>query len=148
MHSSFVRFICRVLVACMIGLPFHAQAGVIGTDQAVAAAQGQDVHAAHGQTARATLAGFINRGEVAGQLQALGLSPQAAKERVAALTEAEVTRLAGQIEGLPAGAGGQFIGFLLIFVFLMWRFVFSDQAKAEAAKPKPAPAPKPAPEKK
>ncbi|MEK6244677.1 MAG: PA2779 family protein [Pseudomonadota bacterium] len=140
MHSSFVRHICRVLVACMVGLPFQAQAGLIGTDQAVSAA--------HAQVARATLAGFINRGEAAGELQALGLSSQAAKERVAALTDAEAATLAGRIESLPAGAGGQAIGFLLVALFLLWRFAFSDQAKAETAKPTPKPAPKPAPEKK
>lgn len=147
MHSSFVRYICRVLVACMVGLPIQAQAGVIGTDQAVSAAQGQDVHAAHGQAARATLAGFINRGVVAGQLQVLGLSPEAAKERVAALTDTEAATLADRIDSLPAGAlAGQGLGFLLIAIFLLWRFVFSDQAKTEAATAKPAP--KPAPEKK
>lgn len=141
MHSTFVRYICRVLVACIVGLPIQAQAGVIGTDQAVSAAQAQ--------AARATVAGFINRGVLAGQLQALGLAPEAAKERVAALTDAEAATLADRIDSLPAGAfAGQGVGFLLIAIFLLWRFVFSDQAKTEAAAPKPAPKPAPAPEKK
>jgi hypothetical protein len=138
MKSTFVRFVCRVLITSMIVLPLQAQAGLIGTDQAVSAAQAQ--------AARATLAGFIGRAEVATQLQLLGLSSQAAKERVAALTDAEVATLAGRIEGLPAGAGGQALGFALIIIFLIWRFSFSDQGKTEAAAAKPAP--KPAPEKK
>lgn len=136
MQSIFARFICRVLIACMIGLPFQAQAGVIGTDQAVAAAQGQ--------AARATVAGFIDRADVAVQLQALGLAAKDAKARVAALTDAEAAAIADRVDSLPAGANGGGIGILLVILFLLWRFVFSDQAKAEAAKP----APKPAPEKK
>jgi hypothetical protein len=137
MKSAFARFVCRILIAGMIVVPWQAQAGVIGTDQAVAAAQAQ--------AARASVAGFVNRSEVADRLQALGLSPQAASERVAALSDTEVAGLAGRIDALPAGG---YVGVLpiLVLIFLVWRFNFSDQAKAEAAKPKPKPAP--APEKK
>ena len=126
MHPSFTRFVSRVLIAWMIWLPFQAQAGMIGTDQAVAAAQAR--------TSRATLAGFVGRADVASQLQALGLSPQAANERIAALTYAEVAALAGRIDGLPAGAGGQAIGILVVLAFLLWRFVLSADAKEPAKK--------------
>ena len=138
MKSTFARCVCRILVASMIGLPFQAQAGVIGTEQAVAAA--------HEQAARVTVAGFIDRADVALQLQSLGLAAKDAKARVAALTDAEVAAIANRIDSLPAGANGGGLGILLVIAFLIWRFVFSDQAKAEAAKPAPKPAP--APEKK
>jgi hypothetical protein len=109
----------------------QAQAGLIGTGEAAS----------------------VNRTHVADQLQAMGLTPQAAQERVAALTDAEVAALADRIDSLPAGAfGGAVVGMLAVAIFLLWRFQFSDQAKAETAKPgaKPAakPAAKPEPEKK
>jgi len=131
MKCSYVRVVSSILVVCMTALPLQAQAGLIGTGEAVAAAQAQ--------AARAAVAGFVDRAEAAGQLQALGLSPQAARQRVAALTDAEAAALADRINGLPAGAGGQGIGFILVAIFLFWRFVLSEPAQAETAKPKPAP---------
>jgi hypothetical protein len=128
MHSSVVRFICRVLIASMIVLPFQAQAGLIASDQAFAAAQAQ------AQAARATVAGFINRGEVAGQLQALGLSPQAAKERVAALTDAEVAGLAGRIDALPAGGIAGWLPFIVIALLIYYLIAVPATSAKEPAK--------------
>ena len=138
MRTSFNRFVSRILIVCLLGLPFQARAGLIGTDEVVGAAQAQ--------AARDALNSFLNRSDVAAQLQALGLTPQAARERVDALTDAEAARLAGQIERLPAG--GVILGMALVIAFLIWRFYFSDEAKAapkEAAKPAAKPAPKEAP---
>ena len=107
----------------MIVLPWQAQAGMMGTDRAVAAAQAQ--------SGRATVAGFIDRGEVAAQLQAFGISPQAAKERVAALTDAEVASLAGRIDAQPAGgvAGLLLIGVVVaLFYYLI---IVPSQAPAK-----------------
>ena len=115
MSMSFIRFVSRLLVVCMIGLPFQAHAGLIGSDEVVSAAQAA--------AARDTVASFLSRTEVASQLQVLGLTPSAAKDRVAALTDAEVAKLAGQIESLPAGAdssGGAVILILLIIWFVWW----------------------------
>ena len=127
MNVVFVRFISRVLIACVIVLPYQAQAGLIGTDQALSVEQAN--------VARATVAGYLGRAEVAQQLQAFGLSPQEAHARVAALSDREIAALAGRIDEQPAGAfGGAGLGLLLIAIFLLWRFVYSDQAQAEAAK--------------
>ena len=115
MSKSFVRFISRLLVVCLIGLPFQVSAGMIGTDQAVTAAQAQ--------AARAIVLSQISRTDVAGQLQSLGLTPQAASDRVAALTDAEVTKLAGQIESLPAGADGGSLLLLILLGVLIWWLV-------------------------
>ena len=111
----FTRLVSRLLIVCMIGLPFQVHAGLIGTDQVVSAAQAA--------AARGTVASVMNRSDVAGQLQAMGLSPQAAKDRVAALTDAEVAKLAGQIEALPAGANSTaaaIIIFVIIGVLIWW----------------------------
>lgn len=114
MNTLFVRLVSRLLIVCMIGLPFQVSAGMIGTDQAVSAAQAQ--------AARGIILSQINRADVAGQLQSLGVTPQTAAERVAALTDTEVVKLAGQIESLPAGAGagtGPFL-MLVILIVLIW----------------------------
>lgn len=140
MSTPFVRFVSRILIVCMLGLPFQARAELISTDEVVSAAQAQ--------AARDTLNSFMNRSDVAAQLQALGLTPQAARERVDALTDAEVAGLAGRIERLPSGAA--VLGLLFVLAFLLWRFTASEEAKAApkaAAKPAAKPAPKEAPKK-
>ena len=115
MSTSFVRLVSRLLVACLIGLPFQVNAGMIGTDEVVSAAQAQ--------AARATVLGQISRADIAGQLQSLGLTPQAAKDRVAALTDVEVAKLAGQIDSLPAGAGSSGLLLLILIGVLVWWMV-------------------------
>ena len=129
MKSTFARMLCRILAASMIVLPWQAQAGMIGTDVAVAGA-------------------VIDRGEMASQLQALGISPQEARERVAALTDAEVASLAGRIDALPAGGVAGVLPIVVVGVLLWW-FLVGEKAQAETTKGKGAPAkPAPAPEKK
>jgi len=111
----FTRLISRLLIVCMIGLPFQVHAGLIGTDEVVSAAQAA--------AARTTVASVLNRSDVASQLQALGLSPQAAKDRVAALTDAEVAKLAGKLDSLPAGADSTaavVILLILLGVLIWW----------------------------
>ena len=115
MSMSFIRLISRLLVVCLIGLPFQASAGMIGTDQAVSAAQAQ--------AARGIVLSQISRADVAGQLQSLGLTPLAAAERVAALTDTEVAKLAGQIQSLPAGADGSGLLVLILIGVLIWWLV-------------------------
>jgi hypothetical protein len=133
MKSSVTRFICRILTASMIVLPWQAQAGMIGTDQALSAAQ---------RAAHATVAGFIDRAEVAAQLQVLGLSLQAARERVAALSDAEVAGLAGRIDALPAG-GNSLLAIIVVVWLIVYFVSYAPSKEKEAAKPaaKPAPAP-------
>jgi len=131
MKTAFTRFVCSILTASMIALPWQAQAGMIATDQTLGAAQ-------------ATVARFVEREQVASQLQLLGITPQAAKERVAALTDAQVAELAGRIDALPAG--GDSLLALLIVVWLIVYFAF--YSPGAVAKEVARPAAKPAPEKK
>jgi hypothetical protein len=115
MSISFVRLISRLLIVCLIGLPFQVNAGMIGTDAVVSAAQAQ--------AARATVLSQISRADVAGQLQSLGLTAQTAQDRVAALTDSEVAKLAGQIESLPAGASGSGLVLVILIGLLIWWLV-------------------------
>ena len=128
MTSTFSRFVCRVLAASMIVLPWQAQAGLIGTDRAVTAAQAQ--------AARGTISGFIGREDVAGRLQALGVSPGEAGARAAALSDAEVAGLAGRIDALPAGGIAGVLPLIVVAVLFYYLIVIPDTTPKPAAEKK------------
>ena len=114
------KTVCTLLVASMTLLPIHAaRADTIALERALAsqgAAQDayQDAHqAAHQDAHQAALA----------QLQAHGISADAARERVAAMTGEEAATLAAQLESLPAG-GNAAIAFLAVILFIA--YVFSE----------------------
>lgn len=112
MKSTLTRNICRLLIVMMAWMPYQiAQAGMIGTDQAVASAA---------QSERAALLNLVSRSDVASQLQALGVDPASAKERVAAMTDEELRTLAGQINSLPAGADSGGVLLLIVIVLIIW----------------------------
>ncbi|MEW6690292.1 MAG: PA2779 family protein [Pseudomonadota bacterium] len=129
MGKSFVRFVSGVLIPCVLALPLQAQAGMLGTGEAVAAAQAQ--------AARDALRSLVGRAGAAGKLEALGVTPQAALERVAALTDAEAAALAERIERLPAGADGAGFGLVLVAIFLFYLFVWVPSHTPETKKPEP-----------
>jgi uncharacterized protein DUF6627 len=115
MKSTFARCICRMLIVCLTAFPFSTYAGMVGTDQVIAAAQSQG--------ARNKLRNFINRSEVRSQLQDFGISPTAAQARVDAMTDTEVAGLAGQIDSLPAGGNDFWIAVgVLLLIGLIWYF--------------------------
>ena len=104
--------ICRLLIVLMAWTPYQiAQAGMIGTDQAVTSSSQAD---------RGTVMSFVSRGDVTSQLQTMGLDPATAKDRVAAMTDDEVRYIAGKIEAMPAGASGSGLLLLIIIVALIW----------------------------
>ena len=116
MTSVMKRTLCRLLIALMAWTPFQiAHAGIISTDQAVAAASAQ--------ADRTAVLSFISRSEIASQLQAMGLDAATAKDRVAALTDEEVRSLNGQLQALPAGgSSGWAIAAVILIVALIWYF--------------------------
>ena len=80
---------------------------LIGTEQAAAA-----------QSGRAQLEQALTRSDVVAGLQARGVSIDAARERVAALTDTEAAQVAAQIDQAPAG--GDALGVIVtIFVVLL-----------------------------
>jgi len=103
------RCIASLLVVSMTGLalPLPAQAAVVATDAALAAAQ------------RERVATLLERGDVRAQLEARGVRPAEVKARVAALTDEEVAQLAGQLERLPAGGEGIIGAFVIVFLVLL-----------------------------
>ena len=109
---ALARTICRLLVVLMVWTPYQvAQAAMIGTDQVVTSSSSAD---------RGAVLSFINRTDVASQLQALGLDPANAKDRVAAMTGNELQSLAGRINSLPAGADSGAVVLLLVVIAVIW----------------------------
>jgi len=118
MKSVWTRTICRLLVALMIWTPYYiAQAGVITTDQVATTAASQ--------ADRTTVLNFLNRSDVANQLQSMGIDPRNAHERVAAMSDAEAASLAQRINAMPAGADDA--GWILLLIVIgvgVWWFFF------------------------
>jgi hypothetical protein len=90
----------------------HA-AGLISTEQVAQAQAQRDANAD-----RALVLETLQRAEVQSQLQTLGVDSQAAADRVAAMSDQEVSQLAGKIENLPAG-GVSWLGVLLVVVLAL-----------------------------
>ncbi len=99
-----------VLMLNLVGLSAPAQAALIGTD-ALAAASTRQASEQKIQTALA-------RDDVSRQLQKMGVNPDEARQRVAALSDRELAGLSDKIDRLPAG--GDFFGTVgLIFIILL-----------------------------
>lgn len=103
--------VCAAMLMCAATLP--AQAAMVGTDQVLTQARA-DID-------RAELIRMLDRDQVRSELQALGVDPDAAKERVARMSDAEVAELQGRIGDMPVG--GDALGIILI-IFLV--FVITD----------------------
>jgi hypothetical protein len=121
MKSLFVRTISRVLILCMSAVSFQASAEMIGTGE---------VAAAVAKSSPGTRAALVS------QLESFGLDAGTARDRVAALTDAEVAGLTGRLADLPAGAiDGIVIGIAAVVIFLIWRFGIRDQQAAASKEP-------------
>jgi len=78
-----------------------ARAGLVTTEAALSAAAETGTSAA-----RTRLEAAIEREDVAADLAALGLDRAEARQRIAALSDAEVARIAHRLDELPAGGSG------------------------------------------
>ena len=110
---------CRVLVVAMMALSFQtARAGMIGTEQAAADAGASNQ--------RSLIMSVLDRAETAAQLQAQGIDPQMARQRVASMTDQEVQQLAGDIQTAPAGASLHLGGWVAVVLIagLIWYFAY------------------------
>ena len=115
MNLAFKKTTCRVLVVSLFALSVQgAQAGQIGADQAAAASPSPE---------RALVLGTLDRSDVVAQLQAAGVDPLAARERVKSMTDQEVHALAQDIQAAPAG-GVTTWGWVAIVVIaaLVWYY--------------------------
>lgn len=100
------KLVAQALVISMLGLTAPVQAAMLPTE-AMAPVQAQ----------RNEIETFLGRDDVRRQLQQLGVDPQQARERVAALSDAEIAELKGRVGELPA-AGSDLLG-VLVFLFVL-----------------------------
>jgi hypothetical protein len=101
------------VVMLVISMPLGvAQAALVSTEEVLAAGSGA--------ADRARVLAFLDRAEVCEQIAALGVNPNEAAARVAALSDAQVREIAGQLDQLPAGqsAVGAVVGAIVI-IFLV-----------------------------
>ncbi|MBE7939007.1 MULTISPECIES: PA2779 family protein [Ramlibacter] len=117
MTSSLMKTTCRVLVTSLLAFSFTtARAGLIGAEQAVPANAAAD---------RVAVMDVLSRSEASAQLQALGVDPALARERVASMTDTEVQALAQDIRTAPAGAwSGGVVLAVVIIAAAVWYFAY------------------------
>src|SRR6267142_1602819 len=105
----------RVLAAPLFAFALCCQtanAELVGTDEAAAS-----VEPARPSADREKVRAFMERPEVTQQLQKMGVSPEDAKARVGAMSDAEVHTLAGKLDLLPAG--GRISNTELVIIILL-----------------------------
>jgi hypothetical protein len=111
------RGVALVVATAMlvVSMPLgSARAALVGTEQLL------EGHA--GAADRARVLGFLQRADVRAQMVTLGVDPDEAAARVAALSDDQVRAIAGQLDRLPAGqsAVAAVIGAaLIIFLVLL-----------------------------
>ena len=115
------RILSFCLIVCIAWTPIPLQAEMIGTDAVAMSSPAQG--------SADPVAQFIQRPEVAAQLEAMGVSPAVAQERVAAMTSREINELANQIDSLPAGADSSLslagstwliVAIIVLIGFVVW----------------------------
>ena len=111
------RFVAPFMAVLMIVLSIPmgaAQAGLVPTDVLIDRAE------ADGDRARVLT--FLGRDQIREQIRALGVDPDEAVARVSALSDIEISQLAGRIDALPAGQDivGSLVGAaVVIFLVLL-----------------------------
>lgn len=110
---AFKRFMAALTAACFLALGFQssASAGIIGTQQYLAGAD----RAAQIEQIQGTLA----RQDVRNELVRMGVDPVAATERVASLSDQELTQVSGKLAELPAGGDGLLAVIGIVFIVLL-----------------------------
>ena len=87
-----------------------AQAGIVGTEIIVSAAQAQQD--------RTQIMNLLDRKDIQEQLVSHGVTAEQAKTRVDSLSDAETHTLANQLNTLPAGGDSSILG-VIVLIFLV-----------------------------
>jgi hypothetical protein len=102
--------LCQSLfVAGAVALFAPPAAAEIVTTETLAAEQSARVE-------RERVRAFLSRENVERELEALGVAPELAKKRIDALTDAEISAIAGKLDQLPAGAALDRTDWILILL--------------------------------
>ena len=103
------------LTLSMVVAPATATAGVISTQQALSA----EMRAAKETQVRSSLA----RADVRQAMQRLGVDPADADARIASLSDAELVRMQGELDSLPAGGDALAVIGVVFLVLLILELV-------------------------
>ena len=115
MRSPLRSILIGWLASALMLVGFPAQAGMVGTEQLVAAdARSQNL---------ASVEQFMARQDVRAQFEAWDVAPALAAERVAALSDAELQQLALSIDTEPTGAGALGVIGIVFLVLLILELV-------------------------
>ncbi|MGI9511112.1 MAG: PA2779 family protein, partial [Geminicoccaceae bacterium] len=115
--SNLTRAIALAMVHVMMAVSLMvvpAEAGMITTEQLLAQENARDD--------RSRIADFVTRADVRQQMQALGVDPDEAEARIAALSDDELRQIRGQLDRLPAGQGvleTAIVASLFVFIILL-----------------------------
>lgn len=111
-HHVFKKLGSLLLAMSLLGVQIApVQAGMVGTGQILAAEQGK--------LNRDKLASLLEREDLQRQLSGLGVDIQDAKDRVAALTDAEVAQINQRAAQLPAGGDALGVILLIFIIFII-----------------------------
>ena len=106
--------VCAITIAYTTAFSTYAQASVVTTESVV------EKYAAYADKERLT--SMLSREDVRQELQKMGVNPDEAKQRIAALSDAEIRSLAERLDAEPAGegTGGALIGAAVtVFIILL-----------------------------
>jgi hypothetical protein len=111
----------RKAIALTVAIALSHTAGLQAAQAAMIATDAVAVTSADAQVAarRAQVLDTLNRADVAQALIQKGVDMDAARARVASLSDAEVTQLADQLDKAPAGASDILGTIVFIFVLLL-----------------------------
>jgi hypothetical protein len=119
-HSG--RIVLILLLVCgivLLGPTVRTARAALVSTRAVVESTADD-----GQ-ARERVRAFLEREDVRGQLEALGVSREEAEARIASLSDEELARIDGRLTELPAGGG--FVGIMVaILVGTILVLLFAD----------------------
>ncbi len=116
-----IRTYCRFLALPMAALMF-AVSMPLGAVQAALVSTDQVIETSEVEADRMRIASLMMREDVQRQLRAQGVDPDEALTRIAALSDAEVRRIADRIDAMPAGQDvlGTIVGVLIVvFIILL-----------------------------
>ncbi len=113
MYTSMKRVMALLLTLAMLNTySLPAYSGVVTTEQLML----QQLESMD----RDALVSLLDRSEVQQQLVDRGVDPEYAKQRIAALSDAQIEQIKSEIDQLPAGSGavGILIAVILVLVIL------------------------------
>jgi uncharacterized protein YjbJ (UPF0337 family) len=112
--NQFKKMTSLMLICSMLSISLtmqSAHAGMIGTDVVLARQESTVL--------RQKISSFLDRDEVAAEMQKLGVDTTSAKLRVGAMTDNELQQIAGKLDQMPAG-GESILGVLFtVFIILL-----------------------------